>query len=308
MKMTFFFSGVFTPMVLHRIKPYGVGSLRYWLLTIGKFFGTGVILSVAFIHMIPESMERFESPCITSNGNWPEFEGFTGVFALIAVFFVQFVELAILTHVEQYRGRDSAASSATANDKDLEARTTIAAATAANMHNHHHHIDHEILDHEMKNIGTIILELGIVIHSVIIGLTLGFANSDEFNVLLIALVFHQFFEGIALGTRINEMDLKSIVKPLLMGLVFAFTTPVGVAIGIGVNLTVNPYSTSSVLAQAILEALAAGILLYNAFISLISAEITHNPSFRSSSLGHKFTCLMAMYIGAGLMAVLGIWA
>lgn len=104
------------------------------------------------------------------------------------------------------------------------------------------------------------------------------------------------------------MDFRSAIKPLLMGLVFAFTTPVGVAIGIGVNMSINPNSAPSILAQAILDSLAAGILLYNAFISLISSEMTHNLGFRNSSFVNKLTCLMSMYIGAALMSLLGYWA
>ncbi|KAJ8659077.1 hypothetical protein O0I10_005115 [Lichtheimia ornata] len=281
--------GVFTPILLHRISPYSKNSIRYWVLTVAKFFGTGVILSVAFVHVMPEATERFESPCITS-GSWHNYEGFVGVFALIAVFFVQLIELAAFAHLERTKS-SSSSSETTAKEADLEVGVD-------------QHV-HTPLD---KNINTIVLEIGIVIHSVIIGLTLGFSSSDGFNALLIALVFHQFFEGIALGTRINEMDFRSAIKPLLMGLVFAFTTPVGVAIGIGVNVSINPNSAPSILAQAILDSLAAGILLYNAFISLISSEMTHNLGFRNSSFANKLTCLMSMYIGAALMSLLGYWA
>ena len=104
------------------------------------------------------------------------------------------------------------------------------------------------------------------------------------------------------------MEHKSFIKPFLMGMIFSLTTPIGVAIGIGVNMTVNPFSQSSTLAQAILDSLAAGILLYNAFISLIAVEINHNSQFRHSNLSYKLTCFVSMYTGAALMAVLGMWA
>lgn len=93
-----------------------------------------------------------------------------------------------------------------------------------------------------------------------------------------------------------------------MALAFCLTAPIGVAIGIGINLTLNPYSESSALAQGILDSLAAGILLYSAFISLISTEINHNTSFLNSTFSYKLVCLVSMYIGAALMAVLGTWA
>uniref|UniRef100_A0A453SPU2 Uncharacterized protein n=1 Tax=Aegilops tauschii subsp. strangulata TaxID=200361 RepID=A0A453SPU2_AEGTS len=50
-----------------------------------------------------------------------------------------------------------------------------------------------------------ILELGIVSHSVIIGLSLGVSQSPcTIKPLVAALSFHQFFEGFALGDCISQ--------------------------------------------------------------------------------------------------------
>ncbi|KAI9268944.1 ZIP zinc transporter-domain-containing protein [Phascolomyces articulosus] len=298
--------GVFAPIILHRIRPYSQHGVRYWILTISKFFGTGVILAVAFIHMIPEAIMRFESPCIVDD--WTSYHGFVGVFALIAVFFIQIVELAILSHVEKKHTNQDTNSNddTTAANKDIETGSVVKGGSNTHVDGHTHMMIENSKD--MRDVSTIVLELGIVIHSIIIGLTLGFSSNEGFTALFIALVFHQFFEGLALGTRINEMEHKNYIKPLIMGLIFSLTTPVGVAIGIGVNLTVNPFSQSSVLGQAILDSLAAGILLYNAFISLIAGEINHNAAFRRSSLPYKAICFLSLYIGAALMALLGKWA
>ena len=46
----------------------------------------------------------------------------------------------------------------------------------------------------------LILEFGVIFHSVIIGLNLGTAG-DEFNTLYPVLVFHQSFEGLGIGAR-----------------------------------------------------------------------------------------------------------
>lgn len=50
-----------------------------------------------------------------------------------------------------------------------------------------------------------ILEFGVMLHSVIIGLTLGV--TDEFIVLFIVLIFHQMFEGLGLGSRLSQLNL-----------------------------------------------------------------------------------------------------
>jgi zinc transporter 1/2/3 len=80
-------------------------------------------------------------------------------------------------------------------------------------HHHYHHHDHSqhldqnaVLLHShllglalpsdaQKRISTYILEAGVAAHSVIIGVTLGVATGSEFTGLLVALLFHQFFEG-----------------------------------------------------------------------------------------------------------------
>ena len=51
-----------------------------------------------------------------------------------------------------------------------------------------------------------VLEMGIVVHSVIIGISLGAAGSiDAIKTLLVALSFHQFFEGMGLGGCISQV-------------------------------------------------------------------------------------------------------
>ena len=56
-------------------------------------------------------------------------------------------------------------------------------------------------------------EIGIVAHSIIIGITVGVSNSPcTITPLFAALTFHQFFEGIALGGCIAQVcDIPSQV-------------------------------------------------------------------------------------------------
>ncbi|ORZ02479.1 Zinc/iron permease [Syncephalastrum racemosum] len=295
--------GIFTPMIMHRIKPYSPGSIRDWILTVGKFFGTGVILATAFVHMLPDAMENFDSPCLTAG--WKTYGAFAGVFCMIASFALQLLEMGAISRLDALRKQkqqsSSSVSSATA---EMDSKTL-----EEGMHNHGHSaglLENE--DQSFRNVGTLMLELGIVMHSIIIGITLANTGEDEFTTLLIALVFHQFFEGVALGTRINALPNTSWVKSLVLALLFIIMTPIGVAIGIGIHSSFNPNSSSSVLASAILDSLSAGILLYNAYISLMALEINHNIQFRQQSFSRKAICFLSMYVGAGLMALIGEWA
>ncbi|CEP10092.1 hypothetical protein [Parasitella parasitica] len=328
------YSGIFSPIILYRISPYKEGSVRDWALTAGKFFGTGVIIATAFIHMLPEALEHFDSECIGEG--WHSYHAFGGLFCMIASFLLQIIELAAISNLDAIAQRNADAAAAAAhstsntikngnveeyadarlNEKSIVDPSSNISQIARSQHEHNHtginedgHVHSAgFLENEqsIRNIGTFILELGIVMHSIIIGITLGCTDSSSFQTLLIALVFHQFFEGIALGTRINDLQCKTWTKPVLMGLLFICMTPIGVGIGIGIRSSINP--PAAILAQAILDSLSAGILLYNAYVSLMSIEINHNVGFRKSSLGRKAFCFLCMYLGAALMSVLGAWA
>jgi zinc transporter 1/2/3 len=113
---------------------------------------------------------------------------------------------------------------------------------------------------------------------------------------------------VALGTRLNSLSYEKWYKPALMGSLYIVMTPIGVAIGLGIHASFNPNSYSSVLSQAILDSLSAGILLYNAYVSLMSIEISHNDEFHNYSNFRKIFSFLSMYIGAGLMSLLGKWA
>jgi zinc transporter 1/2/3 len=159
-----------------------------------------------------------------------------------------------------------------------------------------------------QHISIIILESGILFHSVIIGLTLGVTPDTEFRVLLLAVGFHQLFEGMALGVMISNLDLKFTTKFFVLGLLYPLTTPLGIVVGILVREKYNGNSQSLLLLQGVLNSLSAGILMYNVYAELMGVEINHNEVFTKFSKGFKFACFMAMYVGAIALAILALWA
>lgn len=164
-------------------------------------------------------------------------------------------------------------------------------------------------DNQQHKITTYLLELGIALHSVLIGLTLG-TTTESFVALLIALCFHQFFEAIALGAQIAYLPTTSMKPLIYMVVFFSLTTPIGIAIGIGIHSgTYNPKAVSSLLVSGILESLSGGVLIYIALVNLISAEMGSNAhGFFSLSTKLKVLYFISLYLGAGAMAVIGRWA
>ncbi|KAF8967803.1 hypothetical protein BGZ46_000088, partial [Entomortierella lignicola] len=172
------------------------------------------------------------------------------------------------------------------------------------------HLEEARQEQISRRIGTYILEFGIALHSVIIGITLAttIATSD-FISLLVALLFHQFFEGVALGGRIASIQFsRKSFSPWLLAFWFAISTPLGIAIGIGIRSTYDGASNTASIIQGVFDSCSAGILLYTALVQLISSEFNLNKSFRESSVKNRVGQFIALYAGAAAMAVVGKWA
>jgi zinc transporter 1/2/3 len=170
-------------------------------------------------------------------------------------------------------------------------------------------LDQQKQENRSRVIGTYILEFGIALHSVIIGISLGTTVGAEYISLLIALLFHQFFEGVALGGRIASLKFsRSSKSPWLLSVWFAISTPLGIALGIGIRSTYNGESVTALVVQGIFDSCSAGILLYTAMVQLMSAELNANKSFRESTKHNQVVQFLALWLGAAAMAVVGKWA
>lgn len=146
-----------------------------------------------------------------------------------------------------------------------------------------------------------------IFHSAIIGLDLGIAT-NEFKTLLVAIIFHQLFEGIALGVRIAEIKRFTSIKKFGAALLYPLVTPIGIAIGIGVRHSFNDNDWREILTQGIFDSLSAGILFYNAYVELMAFEMNRNAVFRAHNGKRKAALFFAVYLGASIMAIIGIWA
>ncbi|KAF9116606.1 high-affinity Zn(2+) transporter zrt1 [Mortierella sp. AM989] len=185
-------------------------------------------------------------------------------------------------------------------------------------HDHHHHHSHEVqhshahglelLNASQRRISTYILEAGVAAHSVIIGISLGVSSGAGFMGLLTAMVFHQFFEGFALGARIADLEFEKTHTHYLLALIFSLTTPAGAVIGIGISNSYNPTSASSIMVEGIFDAISTGILLYMGYVNLLAVEFNMNGDIRKESSKVKTMCFLSLWAGAAVMAVIGRFA
>ena len=86
-----------------------------------------------------------------------------------------------------------------------------------------------------KQRSAILVEASILIHSVLIGFDLGLQTKSQWVPLVIAITFHQFFEGFAVGQIVLDAQF-TFWKKFAMTAFYSLTTSVGIAIGIATYL------------------------------------------------------------------------
>jgi solute carrier family 39 (zinc transporter), member 1/2/3 len=149
-------------------------------------------------------------------------------------------------------------------------------------------------------------EASISVHSILIGITLGITTGEEIVPLLIALTFHQFLEGVAIGTAAIYVGMKARSVALL-GLIFALTTPVGIAIGIGVRYSFNENNPTVLLTQGILDAICGGMLIFLALGDHVNAMKSQAHWLKEEGTVTHGACIGAFLVGVAVMCALAVW-
>ena len=154
-----------------------------------------------------------------------------------------------------------------------------------------------------------ILEFGVIFHSIFIGLTLA-VSGEEFSTLYIVLVFHQSFEGLALGTRLASVEWPKAKRwtPYLLGAAYAISTPIAIAVGLGVRNSYPPNSSTTLIVNGVFDSISAGILIYTGLVELMAHEFMFSTYMQRANIKVVLSAFGVMCLGAGLMALLGKWA
>ena len=156
----------------------------------------------------------------------------------------------------------------------------------------------------------LLLEAGILFHSVFIGIAVSVSTGSQFIVLLIAISFHQTFEGLALGSRIAAIPTLTpkSPKPWLMALAYGTTTPIGQAIGLAVHGLYDPQGQMGLLMVGTMNAISSGLLLFAGLVELLAEDFLSDNSYITLYGRRRLEACMAVVGGAFLMALVGAWA
>ncbi|MBA0785809.1 hypothetical protein Gotri_024813 [Gossypium trilobum] len=275
------------------------------LFVIVKCFASGIILATGFMHVLPDSFDMLTSKCLKENP-WHKFPftGFVAMLSAIVTLIVDSVATSIYSKKSNNEVIPEVASPAGGRQQD------VAVVNVGHFHGHHHGlkpaqgaVDQQLL---RNRVIAMVLELGIVVHSVVIGLSLGASNNTcTIKGLVAALCFHQMFEGMGLGGCILQAEYKAM-KKFTMAFFFSVTTPFGTALGIALSNTYKDNSPTALITEGLLNASSAGLLIYMALVDLLSAEFMGQKLQGSIKLQIK--CYAAVLLGAGFMSLMAKWA
>ncbi|KAE9605107.1 hypothetical protein Lal_00036645 [Lupinus albus] len=271
-----------------------------------KSFAAGVILSTGFIHVLPDAFKNLTSPCLNEHP-WGDFP-FTGFVAMCTAMGTLMVDTYATSYFQKSHFKKGQIE-ATDVEKEAERHEGHVHVHTHATHGHTHgavssnEYSSEFLRHRVISQ---VLEIGIVVHSVIIGISLGASESPKtIRPLVAALTFHQFFEGMGLGSCITQAKFK-LQAVVIMGLFFALTTPIGIGIGIGITNVYDENSPTALIVEGVFNAASAGILIYMALVDLLAADFMHPRVQQNGKL--QIGANASLLLGAGCMSLLAKWA
>ncbi|KAK4046855.1 hypothetical protein OIV83_005751 [Microbotryomycetes sp. JL201] len=299
--------------------------------------GTGVIICTAFVHLLYHSFIMFGNACLGELVFEPAAAAISmaGTYVVFGIEFTVMRWLRARADKRAYLVAQKSSDPATAQPSSTPSSDDGKRLDEFGHMHDHSHVHDAAYDQSQAHADVTILEGGIIFHSIMIGVSLGASGGSQWIPLFIAIVWHQLFEGLALGSRIAllEWPVGHGYKKWIMAGAFGvrmllkervgkmltegaenfldagqqFITPIGVAIGIGVHSSYNPNSGAALLSIGVLDAISAGILIYAGLVEMLFHDFMLGPLSRASvkkvSLAFVFVLL-----GSLCMAILGKWA
>mmetsp|Transcript_29205 Transcript_29205/g.73297 ORF Transcript_29205/g.73297 Transcript_29205/m.73297 type:complete len:326 (-) Transcript_29205:127-1104(-) len=274
---------------------------------------TGLVCSVAMLHVLADANEYLSK---VSDFPWADALALVGILLMVAI-----KELGILSmrHLRQH------ATSKHPSNGQLEEGLLGDAADkdAAISHASHNHCDHghvhnhpciefqhiDFTGKPLQRFTVYMMEASIMIHSVLVGLALGVLSGSVAVLSLgTALLFHQFFEGLALGAVAVKSGF-SLKSSWHLVLTFALSCPLGAVLGIFVSTHYDPKDYWTACTLGALNAIAAGTLLHIGLVELLPEDFGEEDCHhRDVNAPHPLARLLALFLGGAIMAVLAIWA
>ncbi|KAI1301035.1 Fe transport protein 3 [Xylaria venustula] len=300
-----------------------------------KHFGTGVLIATAFVHLLPTAWLSLSNPCLPDFFivQYPPLPGIIMMASLFSLFMIEMwmnnkmgghshggalgfepnpTGTAVATVPPPSPQRSSPkASFETPISISVESETRsgeskVVMVSEKTIEDVEGQVDP--LVYKKMNMNITLLEGGILFHSVFVGITVSI-TIDGFIVLLIAIIFHQVFEGLGLGSRIAAVPYpKGSIRPWLLVFAFGTTAPLGQAIGLATRNTYDPNSAFGLIIVGVFNAISSGLLIYAALVDLLAEDFLSEESSLTLTPKDKKIAFMWVILGAIGMSIIGAFA
>ncbi|KAL8215189.1 hypothetical protein R6Q57_004638 [Mikania cordata] len=307
--------GISSPVILARL--FHGKSVYDKAILIIKCFAAGVILSTSLVHVLPDAYNALSDCQVSSHHPWKDFP-FSGLITLIGVLTALLVDLTATSHVDGYShghghgdgdGSKAVVTGYSRIEDDHEFKKTVVEMEAVEAADERRRLTEEEMVKLKQRMVSQVLEIGIIFHSVIIGVTMGMSqNRCTIKPLVAALAFHQIFEGMGLGGCIAQAGFK-FGTTAYMCIMFSVTTPMGIALGM-ILFSMTGYddtNPNALIMEGLLGSLSSGILIYMGLVDLIALDFFHNK-LMSSEIWLKKMSFSALVLGSTSMSILALWA
>ncbi|KAL5817235.1 hypothetical protein ACOSQ3_025613 [Xanthoceras sorbifolium] len=279
-----------------------------------KCFAAGVILSTSLVHVLPDAFDALSDCQVASRHPWRDFP-FAGLVTLVGALTALLVDITASAHVEHSHGHGHGHGESNSSylpvgtQEELSGKKGTELGRVEMGQEITREKGEELMLKIKQKLVSQVLEIGIIFHSVIIGVTMGMSqNQCTIRPLVAALAFHQIFEGMGLGGCIAQAGF-SFGTVAYMCFMFSVTTPMGIVLGM-IVFSVTGYDDSSpnaLIMEGLLGSLSSGILIYMGLVDLIAADFFHNKLMNSQTWLKKAS-FIALVLGSTSMSILAIWA
>ncbi|KDQ18150.1 hypothetical protein BOTBODRAFT_171823 [Botryobasidium botryosum FD-172 SS1] len=290
---------------------------------LAKHFGTGVILSTAFTHLLPDGFEKLASAC----GDVKNWAGFIIMISILLIFHVEYISHAYIDRISpphHWSKHDSLEppyrDDPSLSDEESEPPNLPNAQPEGS----------RVAERRSKLLSIVILQVGIMLHSLVIGVTLGIASPSSFRGLISAIIFHQVFEGLTLGVRLAALvpPTPSIstspstppirdqrLLPSIFSFLFALPIPLLIFIGMFLPFSSElspappdshhpcppPFEQKIIILQGVTCSVSAGLLIYVSCIELLAGDFMSDDEMRRSKVKKQVAALLSLVLGAVAM-------
>ena len=255
-------------------------------------FAGGVFMGIALIHLLPQARrllkDAFEIQGMMYHFNWAEFTTACGFFLIVFVEQIVYLcqdrlanndneaseELAFADKEVKQSGSDTSQTAADAKTGDKsktdsqEDLVTDTDASGDGLLN---------LPARLTTLRAVILLISLSLHSIFEGLAIGLqlTRKDVLDIFL-AIALHKGIEALTIAISFAQTHASYTAKGVYC-VIFSLMSPLGVAIGIPIARATRAQQKqvpgSSLMVNAILQALATGTFMFVTFIEILPQEL-----------------------------------